>query len=296
MRDKFGLEFRIVDTELLRQLRRSRGLARQPVDALPAADRRRSTGSSATVRMRLLREVLPPRARATRARFDLLIVDEVHTCAPSGRGQYAVDSQRTTAIRTLAPHCEHRLFLSATPHNGYRKSFTALLELLDPQRFARGVRPARGAAQAGDGAPAEVGAADAVGRHAALPAAASVATLEVDYPDDERAGARELSAYARSRRAGRGEWPAGRTAADFVTTLLKKRLFSSPAAFAETLDVHLATLSAERTAASAAPKSLPALFDRARRGRRGRRRRRARADRVGRSGRPAHGAARRPAR
>lgn len=48
------------------------------------------------------------------------------------------------AVRTLAPHCEHRLFLSATPHNGYANSFSALLELLDPQRFARGVDPDRG--------------------------------------------------------------------------------------------------------------------------------------------------------
>ncbi|MGH3902924.1 MAG: hypothetical protein ACRDTE_01800 [Pseudonocardiaceae bacterium] len=77
--------------------------------------------------MRLLREVLPSVPRYPRA-FDLLVVDEVHGCAPSGRGRYAVDSLRTTAIRALAPHCEHRLFLSATPHNGYLESFTAPAE------------------------------------------------------------------------------------------------------------------------------------------------------------------------
>src|SRR5439155_975653 len=74
-------------------------------------------------------------------RANLLVVDEVHSCAPTGRGRYATDSLRTKAIRELAPHCEHRLFLSATPHNGYQESFTALLELLDDQRFARGVPP-----------------------------------------------------------------------------------------------------------------------------------------------------------
>ena len=71
----------------------------------------------------------------------MLIVDEVHSAAPSGGGRYAVDSLRTKAIKRLAPHCEHRLFLSATPHNGKQVSFTALLEMLDPQRFARGVEP-----------------------------------------------------------------------------------------------------------------------------------------------------------
>ncbi|MEI6414277.1 MAG: DISARM system SNF2-like helicase DrmD, partial [Pseudomonadota bacterium] len=48
-------------------------------------------------------------------------------------------SKITRAIRDLAPRFEHRLFLSATPHNGHSNSFSALLELLDPQRFCRGI-------------------------------------------------------------------------------------------------------------------------------------------------------------
>jgi hypothetical protein len=56
---------------------------------------------------------------------------------PGGRG-YAVDTQRTVAVRQLADKCEHRLFLSATPHNGYPESFTALMEMIDPRRFSRG--------------------------------------------------------------------------------------------------------------------------------------------------------------
>ena len=50
---------------------------------------------------------------------------------------------RTMAIRSMASHFEHKLFLSATPHNGYRESFAALLELPDNQRFARAVTPDR---------------------------------------------------------------------------------------------------------------------------------------------------------
>jgi hypothetical protein len=40
----------------------------------------------------------------------------------------------------LAPRFQHRLFLSATPHNGHSNNFSALLELLDRQRFYRGVK------------------------------------------------------------------------------------------------------------------------------------------------------------
>ena len=50
---------------------------------------------------------------------------------------------RTQALRLLVPHFEHKLFLTATPHNGYPESFSALLELLDNQRFARGTPPDR---------------------------------------------------------------------------------------------------------------------------------------------------------
>ena len=38
-------------------------------------------------------------------------------------------------LRDIAPFFEHRLFLTATPHNGYTVSFSGLLELLDPVRF-----------------------------------------------------------------------------------------------------------------------------------------------------------------
>src|SRR5206468_877201 len=141
MREKFGLEFRIVDSELLRRLRRTRGLYANPWTHFPrlivSIDWLKSDRPT-----RLLRDVLPPVPTYPRT-FDLLIVDEAHNVAPAGRGRYATDSQRTRAIRAIAPHFEHRLFLTATPHNGYRESFSALLELLDNQRFARGVLPDR---------------------------------------------------------------------------------------------------------------------------------------------------------
>src|SRR5258708_29008085 len=69
---------------------------------------------------------------------------EAHHVAPasptaiSGFRGYAVDSNRTIATRTLAEKREHQLFLSATPHNGYSESFTALMEMIDGRRFKRG--------------------------------------------------------------------------------------------------------------------------------------------------------------
>ena len=70
----------------------------------------------------------------------ILILDEAHHAAPAHGSRYAVDSQFTRALRALAPRFEHRLFLTATPHNGHSNSFSALLEMLDPQRFTRGVK------------------------------------------------------------------------------------------------------------------------------------------------------------
>ena len=132
------IEFEIVDADHLEALRRRRGYGANPWAA----------GSRFILSHRLLgdetyvaglRDVLEDfRARS------LLILDEAHQAAPAGSGRYAIESQFTRALRDLSERFEHRLFLSATPHNGHSNSFTTLLELLDPQRFTRGV-PVRAA-------------------------------------------------------------------------------------------------------------------------------------------------------
>ena len=247
MRDKFGMEFRIVDAELLKDLRRKRGIHVNPWKHFP----RLITSIDFLKRerpMRLFRETLPATGESTYPRrYDLLIVDEAHNVAPSGRSHYAVDSMRTQAIRTLAPHFEHKLFLSATPHNGYRESFTALLELLDNQRFARNIEPNRQQLQAvmvrrlkseldkrWDGSPRF--------------AKREVQPLEVAYTQPEREAHRKLKRYAALCLKSSDDIPGGRMAAEFVLKLLKKRLFSSPAAFVTTLEKHAAS----RRAASSA--------------------------------------------
>jgi SNF2 family DNA or RNA helicase len=245
MRDKFGLEFRIVDSDLMKQLRRERGLHVNPWTHFP-----RLIASIDYLKrdrpMRLFREVLPADGEPTYPRkFDLLIVDEAHNVAPPGAVHYAVDSQRTAAVRTLCPHFEHKLFLTATPHNGYPESFAALLELLDNQRFARAVHPNR----------EQLGAVMVRRLKSELPGfpVREIEHLEVDYTKAERRVHEALRLYTQARQQHASSH-AERYATEFVLKLLKKRLFSSPAAFASTLEKHAASLTtAQRVRRPAQP-------------------------------------------
>jgi hypothetical protein len=157
----------------------------------------------------------------------------------------------------LVPHFEHKLFLTATPHNGYPESFTALLELLDNQRFARGTPPDRKQLEAvmvrrlkselppkWDGSPR-------------FPKRV-LEPLEVAYTTEERAIHAALRKYAELRQA-RAENNAEKFATEFVLKTLKKRLFSSPAAFAATLEQHEKSLYTARRSRGAERPSLGIL-------------------------------------
>ncbi|MGB3516577.1 MAG: DISARM system SNF2-like helicase DrmD, partial [Elainellaceae cyanobacterium] len=241
MRDKFGLDFRIVDSALMKDLRRRRGIHVNPWTHFP----RLITSIDFLKRdrpLRLFREVLPAEGESIYPRrFDLMIVDEAHNVAPSGSGKYAIDSQRTAAIRLLEPHFEHKLFLTATPHNGYPESFTALLELLDHQRFARGVKADPNQLQVvmvrrlkrelpphWDGTPR-------------FPER-RLEAIAVDYSPEEREVHQQLQQYTELRRQGAKDDATELYATEFVLKLLKKRLFSSPEAFRSTLEQHRQSL------------------------------------------------------
>ncbi len=240
MRDKFGLDFRIVDSEMMRELRRKRGIHVNPWTHFP----RLITSIDFLKRerpLRLFKETLPAEGESIYPRrYDVLILDEAHNCAPAGRGKYATDSLRTEAIRVLAPHFEHKLFLTATPHNGYSESFTALLELLDNQRFARGMsteskefmrqRDVVMVRRLKSELPKDDFGQDRFPKRV-------LEALEVDYPEEERRVHAALKEYTRLRQA-KSDDHAERFASDFVLMTLKKRLFSSPAAFLRTLEQH----------------------------------------------------------
>ena len=151
----------------------------------------------------------------------------------------------------MAPHCEHRLFLSATPHDGYLVYLTALLELLDDHRFARGIKPSEEqlrrvmVRRMKSDLPPLWNGKSRFPKRVPHP-------LEVEYSDGMREAYAKLTEYARSRRAGQDHGKASGTAADFVTSLLKKRFLSSPKAFAETINTHLDTMTSRRAEADAA--------------------------------------------
>ncbi|WP_420435491.1 DISARM system SNF2-like helicase DrmD [Candidatus Poriferisocius sp.] len=240
MRDKFGLAFEVVNREHLSKLRRERGVGANPFRSHP-----RLIVSLEWLKLepqlRRFDEFLPPDPNTYPRAFDLLIVDEAHLIAPAAGGNYAQPSLRTAAVRKLAPHFEHRLFLTATPHNGYRNSFESLMETLDPNRFATGV-------------PVSDRDRDAVmvrrlkshlrqllpDNEATFPIR-RIQAIEVAFGDAEREMFHLLDEYTAARRSN-ASTPVEQAAARFITLLLKKRLLSSPAAFKHTIDRHLETL------------------------------------------------------
>ena len=137
MEERFGLLFAILDRAYLTEVRQDRGFGVNPW----------RTHSRFLVSHNLL--IDPTYADPMREWLgsllpgSLLVLDEAHHAAPSSSGHYGIETKFTRAIRELGGRFEHRLFLSATPHNGHSNSFSTLLELLDPYRFTRGV-PVRG--------------------------------------------------------------------------------------------------------------------------------------------------------
>ncbi|MDG2664238.1 DISARM system SNF2-like helicase DrmD, partial [Vibrio parahaemolyticus] len=237
MQEKFGLEFKVVNTDYVKQLRRERGIHANPWTSFP-----RLIASQDWIKsgegLRLLREIMPAKAEYPR-KFDMLVIDEAHNVAPSGSANYAVASQRTKIIREISPHFQHKLFLTATPHNGYTESFTSLLEILDDQRFSRNILPNEKQLQKVMIRRLKTDLVDENGE--ALYPKRKLQALEVNFTELERSMHKKLDQYAQSRELSNAD-AKNAMATKFVNGLLKKRLFSSPASFASTLEKHINTL------------------------------------------------------
>lgn len=133
MWDKFALPFDLIDRDATTNLRRQLGM-----DANPWRTFSRSIASYHYLRQPDVLEQFLAASQSpdgsAHLPWDLLIVDECHNLMPSAFGE---DSDLCRMLRLIAPQFEHRLFLSATPHNGHTRSFTGLLEILDPVRFSQ---------------------------------------------------------------------------------------------------------------------------------------------------------------
>lgn len=238
MLEKFGLDFHVVDTAYIKQLRRERGIHANPWTSHP-----RLIASMDWVKsgegLRAMRDVLPQHTSYPR-KFDMLVVDEAHNIAPAAGVNYALESQRTRFIRLISPHFQHRLFLTATPHNGYTESFTSLLELLDDQRFARNILPDEKQLSQVMIRRLKSDLVDANGN--LLYAQRKLQALPAKYTQEERDIHQKLNEYCASREQDVDN-VSSRFGTAFVNQLLKKRLFSSPAAFASTLEKHITSLS-----------------------------------------------------
>lgn len=236
MQEKFGLEFVVVDTEYIKRLRRERGIHSNPWTSHP-----RLIASMDWVKsgegLRAMRDILPPYPTYPR-KFDLLVVDEAHNVAPSTSTNYVIESQRTRFIRFVSKHFQHKLFLTATPHNGYTESFTGLLELLDDQRFARNILPDEKQLNQVMVRRLKTDLVDNKGRP--LYAKRKLEALAVHYTNQEREIHERLQEYCKSRE--QDDQATKDLGTTFINQLLKKRLYSSPAAFASTLEKHYQTL------------------------------------------------------
>ena len=233
---RFGLTFEILDRAYIDRVRQERGYGVNPWTTFPRflISHKLLIDETYTAPLRDWLDNFRPGS--------LLILDEAHHAAPSSGAKYAIDSRITRAIRDLAPRFEHRIFLSATPHNGHSNSFSALLELLDPQRFTRGVKVLKSSLndvmvrRLKDDLRKLVG-----GFPERKPVQVDLKGLPADAP--ELALSRLLDEYRQVRQLRLASATKRKQAeAALLVSHLQQRLLSSTEAFARTLAVHRRTM------------------------------------------------------
>lgn len=231
MKEKFALEFDPVDREATYALRRRMGMDANPWRTYP-----RIAASYYYLRQPdVLEEFLAfCRSSGDEARlpWDLLIVDEAHNLSPAPFGE---DSDLSRMLAEIAPYFEHKLFLTATPHNGHTRSFTGLLERLDPMRFTlsgelKGAMRGRVEDVVVRRLKREINAVTEPPRFAER----TIEPIELHLGAEEQALSRAFSAFRdRVRRLIAERRREDQLAGAFAVEILGKRLLSCPAAFAD---------------------------------------------------------------
>lgn len=246
LRRKFNLDFEVIDSDSTFQLRRRMGIDTNPWKAFP-----RIITSMDYLRMPdVLQQFLQAAGAGPDAEFngnrtlphapwDLLIVDECHHFAPQS-GSRA--SQRTRMLREIRFLFEHRVFASATPHNGKTVCFTGLLELLDPVRFQMTVEmDEKDKSQLAEVRIRRLK--DDINKQSLRPPFAEQlppVELPINLTPKESAVYDALREYRKKGQAALGNASAAeRWLSQFIFSLLTKRLLSCPLAFARTWWRHL---------------------------------------------------------
>lgn len=235
MQEKFALPFAIVDRPETLRLQREIG-----VDANPWRTHDRIIASYHYLKqpdvLEQFRSTGEPQEDGL-LRWDLLIVDEAHNLAPASFGS---DSDVSRMLQRIAPWFEHRVFLTATPHNGHTRSFSGLLEVLDPVRFTR-------KSKLDDEDLRRVGEAvirrlkseindcyTSLGEPARFSERYVEALPALHFGSHERALQLAVRDFRKAlNKALRGADHQERTAASFATEVLQKRLLSGPWAFGQ---------------------------------------------------------------
>jgi superfamily II DNA or RNA helicase len=133
LQSKFSLSFDVIDRPQTLEIRRRLGPDANPWRQFPRIITSYHYLRQADV-LEEFRAAAQPHKDSPNLAWDLLIVDEAHNLAPAPLGK---ESELSRLLGQLAPYFEHKIFLTATPHNGHTRSFSGLLERLDPVRFTR---------------------------------------------------------------------------------------------------------------------------------------------------------------
>jgi SNF2-related domain/Helicase conserved C-terminal domain len=134
MRDKFSLGFDLIDRAETHALHARLGLDANPFRTFPRIIASYTYLRQPDVLEQFLAVCRAQPPGAYQLPWDLLVVDEAHNLMPSNFGD---DSELSRMLRLISPYFEHKLFLTATPHNGHTRCFSGLLEQLDPVRFTQ---------------------------------------------------------------------------------------------------------------------------------------------------------------
>lgn len=254
MQEKFALPFEVVDRPSTLRLQRELG-----VDANPWRTHERVIASYHYLKqpdvLEQFRSTAEPGGDG-RLRWDLLVIDEAHNLSPASFGS---DSDLSKMLQRISPWFEHRVFLTATPHNGHTRSFSGLLEALDPVRFTRKSElDAEDRRRVGETVirrlKSEINACyTALGEPARFSERHVHALPPLHFGSHERALQLALRDFRKGlKRALRGADHQDRTAATFATEVLQKRLLSGPWAFGQSWLALVEGLEAhERATASA---------------------------------------------